>query len=201
MVPIGGRPRNGKGGGGQLAYQPLEHDHDAEGDEVQQRSPSVRHGSGSVSSPVNGNSGNREVRRAGSGSPTGGAVELAPFKSKSSKKNRYELLGDGDGDGDGDDSDDDRGVTETEMNGNVAGGSSAAVVRGTPTGDRRDRGGGGGEEEDDPGVSGQRGLLSTPNVKMILFIVAIVQVSFLEFLVSLFFLMVLKEAGVGSKPS
>eukprot|EP00752_Nemacystus_decipiens_P005353 g4854.t1 len=176
MVPMGRARRSGKGAGGQLAYKPLEDDHDVEGDEeVPQRSLSGPHGSGLAPSPINRNCGNGEIRRAGSGCPAAGMVELGPAKSSSKKNNtRYELLHDGDCDGVGD-------VRETETSGKVAGGSSAAVGRGTPTGDRNDSGGGDGEEDGDPRMPGQRGLLSTPNVKMILFIVAIVQMASIGF--------------------
>lgn len=121
------------------------------------QSPSGRHDSGSAC-PVNGSSRAREV-------------ELAPVKGRGRKESRYELLGDDDA------NDADGGVLEV-------GGGSASGVRATPTGNRCDSdgggggGGSGGEEERGPGITPQRGLLSTPNVKMILFIVAIVQVGY-----------------------
>eukprot|EP00903_Cladosiphon_okamuranus_P010936 g10328.t2 len=198
MMPMGRRRQNDKGAGGQLAYQPLEHEHkhDAEGGEVPPRLPSEGYGEGGSVSPVNGNS-VKIHRRAGSGlgsgsnSPIAGVVELAPVKSRRKRNNIYELLDDGD---DGAD-DYDRGVVDTVTNGKVASGSSASVVYGgTPAGNvGGDSGGGGsggigGDEEEeeeeeggDPGRLGKRDLLSSPNVKMILLIVVIVQMASIGF--------------------
>lgn len=177
VVPVGSstsrRRRKAKGGGGQLVYQPLDHDHDhdAEGDEVLQSSPSGRNGNSSFSL-VNANSGTREIRGADSGLPITRMVELAPVTSRSKKKNKYELL-ENDGADDGG-----TGVVKTRTDG-MTGCGSASDVYGTPTGSRR--GSSGGEEEGGRKISGQQGLLSTPNVNMILFIVAIVQVGLQKF--------------------
>lgn len=168
---IGHRPRIK---GGRLAYQPLE-DHE-KGEKSQQAQPPT----GATFALVEET--NRAPQSGRAGSRTAGAVELVSFNRRGNKaKSRYELLEDDDND----DSDTDERGTDT---GTVRGGDSATPRSIAP----RDHGGGddadgvmSSEEmplpaeigEKDPGIFGAGGLLSTPNVKLVIFIATIVQAS------------------------
>lgn len=184
--------------GRRLAYQPLE-DHEESEKMKQHHQYQPQPPNSAEFAPAGRMNRAPESRRAGS--RTAGAVELVSIsRREKSRPSRYELLEENNDDGDDDDDDDDHDndndndewAADMEVDLEVdLGGDSNDPCLARP----RDRGGGSdanGDTRDeemaspvqtgegDPGIFGAGGLLSTPNVKLVISIAAIVQVIFNE---------------------